>query len=96
MKLCPICDHELIGNFCPVCKRPVTKPLIISDGIYLNKSHSLPDVNCEFHDGDRKLTLLNRRHPADEPSCSYHYPSDGFSPGGIFRKKEKKKNQNKG
>ena len=78
MYLCPICDHELIGSFCPVCKAMRKNPLILPDGIYLNKAHSAPDVQCEFHAGDRKSTLLNRRHPRDEKECSYHNP-DGAS-----------------
>ena len=37
MKLCPICDHELVGNFCPVCRAMRPNPLILPEGIYLNK-----------------------------------------------------------
>ena len=74
MKLCPICDHELAGSFCPVCRAVRKNPIVIPDGIYLNKAHSSPDVQCEFHAGDRKTTLLNRRHPKDEKECSYHKP----------------------
>ena len=74
MKLCPICDHELVGSFCPLCKAVRKHPLILPEGVYLNKAHSSPDVQCEFHAGDRKSTLLNRRHPRDEQECSYHHP----------------------
>lgn len=77
MKICPICEHELIGSFCPVCRRVVKDPWYLSDGIYLNKSHYANEVQCEFHDGDRKITLLNQLHPADEKECSYHFSFDG-------------------
>ncbi len=77
MKLCPICDHELVGMFCPVCRKICREPLIIPDGIYLNKAHTAPDISCEFHEHDRKSTLLNRRHPENETECSYHNP-DGY------------------
>ena len=76
MNLCPICDHELVGSFCPVCKAMRNNPLILPEGVYLNKAHSAPDVQCEFHAGDRKSTLLNRRHPVNEKECSYHNPGD--------------------
>ena len=33
MKLCPICDHELVGNFCPVCRAMRPNPLILPEGI---------------------------------------------------------------
>ena len=75
VKLCRICDHELLaGAFCPVCRRVCRDPLILPDGVFLNKAHSAPDVTCEFHSGDRIETLLNRRHPKDEQNCSYHNP----------------------
>lgn len=73
MKLCPICDHELnAANMCPVCKKVVRKPWIVSDGIYLNKSHYKLELNCEFHGKDRKKTYLNQRHDRNETDCSYH------------------------
>ena len=84
MKLCRICDHELgPGGLCPVCRRFCRNPLILPEGVYLNKAHSAPDVNCEFHKGDRKETILNRRHPENERDCSYHNPAP--SPGGLRR-----------
>jgi len=57
-----------------VCRKLVTNPLTVSDGIYLNKSHFGNDGLCEFHMDDRKTTILNARHPANEKDCSYHKP----------------------
>jgi hypothetical protein len=75
MKLCPICDHELtVANYCTLCRRFVTDPLILSDGIYLNKSHFGNDGLCEFHQDDRKTTIMNGSHPKNERECSYHKP----------------------
>ncbi len=72
MKLCPICDKKLTGNFCPSCKKLVRNPLVIPDGIRLNETHYGNDDMCEFHAGDRSFTFLNRRHPENEENCSYH------------------------
>ena len=74
MKICPVCDHALVGNLCPVCRQIVREPWTLNEGVYLNRSHSLPDDFCEFHDThrDRRKLLLNERHPADETDCSYH------------------------
>lgn len=82
MKICPICDTELgAGNFCPVCKRIRPAPVVLPDGVYLNKAHSSPDVNCEFHGHDRAFTFLNRRHPEGEKDCSYHNDPDAHGSG---------------
>ncbi len=89
MKICPICDTELgAGNFCPVCKRIRSSPVYLPEGVYLNKAHSAPDVNCEFHGNDRAFTFLNRRHPEGEENCSYHNDpeSSGHGKDGTFRK----------
>lgn len=93
IKICPVCEHELIGSFCPVCRAVVKNPWFLSDGVYLNRSHYATEVNCEFHDGDRKTTFLNRRHPSGEKECSYHFPFDGAGfENPLFRKKAERKN----
>lgn len=76
MKMCPICDRELgTTNYCPVCKKVIRNPWVISDGIYLNKSHSNIELNCDYHRDDRKKTYLNQRHDQEEKDCSYHMNS---------------------
>ncbi len=49
MKICPICDKKIIGNWCNSCFK-IVEPWTISDGIYINERHSgnvTPD--CEYH-----------------------------------------------
>lgn len=49
MKICPICEKEIEGNFCRYCFRFVT-PWKLHDDIYINKSHShRQDKNCDYH-----------------------------------------------
>ena len=75
MNLCPICDRKLVGNICPSCKKIIRNPLVIPDGIRLNESHYGNDDMCEFHANDRHIPFMNRRHPEQEPECSYHDPN---------------------
>ena len=75
MNLCPICDKKLVGNICPSCKKIIRNPLVIPDGIRLNESHYGNDDMCEFHANDRHILFMNRRHPEQEPECSYHDPN---------------------
>ena len=75
MNLCPICDKKLVGNICPSCKKIIRNPLVIPDGIRLNESHYGNDDMCEFHANDRHIPFMNRRHPEQEPECSYHDPN---------------------
>ena len=75
MSLCPICDRKLVGNICPSCKKIIRNPLVIPDGIRLNESHYGNDDMCEFHANDRHIPFMNRRHPEQEPECSYHDPN---------------------
>lgn len=90
MKLCPICDHELTaGSYCPVCRKLVTNPLVLSDDVYLNKSHYGFDGLCEFLPGDRRVTYLNRSHPKNEKECSYHHPEISSKAEEIQRLLEK-------
>lgn len=49
MKICPICEKEIQGNFCRHCFRFVT-PWNLHDDIYINRSHSrAQDKNCDYH-----------------------------------------------
>jgi len=75
MKLCPICDHELTGgNYCPVCRKIVTKPWIIADEIFINKCHFGNDLICEFEEDDRRMYYTNGRHLKEEKKSSYRKP----------------------
>ncbi len=60
MNICPICEHPLVGNVCVTCKKVIKNPWRISDGVYINRSHSLPDDFCEYHMHGRVSTLLNQ------------------------------------
>lgn len=49
MKICPICDQKIIGNWCNSCHRFVT-PWDIGDNIHMNESHSRThDADCDYH-----------------------------------------------
>ena len=88
--MCPVCDHELLGAFCPVCKAVRNDGWTLPEGVYLNKSHSGQELNCDFHDHDRKTVIMNESHPEGEKECSYHNPEHydelGGDLEGIFTK----------
>ena len=73
MRLCSVCESKLLpGDLCPVCKTICRNPIVISDSIRLNASHTGDDKGCEFHKNDRKTPYMNMRHPENEEECSYH------------------------
>lgn len=49
MKICPICDKKIVGNWCGSCFKFVT-PWELNDGIRINERHSQKiDENCDYH-----------------------------------------------
>lgn len=47
-KLCPICDTQINGTFCKVCKKFVT-PVYFKEDIHLNTRHEADDIDCDYH-----------------------------------------------
>ena len=60
MLICPICDSTLVNRICPICKKVVKNPWVLDDRVFINRSHSLPDDFCDYHEKGRKTTLLNK------------------------------------
>ncbi|MGN0161425.1 MAG: hypothetical protein ACI4AQ_08575 [Lachnospiraceae bacterium] len=49
MKICPICDGKVTGNWCKSCHRFIT-PWELKNDIYINECHSAKfDEHCEYH-----------------------------------------------
>lgn len=66
MKICPICEREIEGNFCRHCFRFVT-PWKLHDDIYINKSHShKQDKNCDYHNPNTAYSKQEYMQPGYE------------------------------
>ena len=64
-KICPICDRKLkAGNFCPVCRRWVKKPLYMDVDYYLNERHPEYEDKCEYHSVSAHGDKGEKRMPA--------------------------------
>ncbi len=48
--LCPICDHELVGNFCTSCKKIIKEPIKYKGRYLPNESHGDYELNknCSY------------------------------------------------
>lgn len=72
MKLCPICDSQMSGNWCKSCHRFVT-PIVINTQIRLNAEHDmLHDDDCDFHGDDHEIAM-NRDIHRDFPEVSSNH-----------------------
>ncbi len=71
MKICPVCETILRGSYCPLCRKLQKNAWFLKDGVYINRSHSLPDSFCDYHRGERTVTYLNRSPSKQREPDSY-------------------------
>lgn len=66
MKICPICDKKIDGNWCGSCFKLVT-PIHINNGIYINERHpAQTNTNCDYHNPKIKYDKQEYMQPGYE------------------------------
>lgn len=68
-KMCPVCDLPLKpGNYCPVCRKVVRRPVTWEVDYYLNENHPQNEAVCGYHNPQMEADRYGDRGTTGKPT----------------------------
>lgn len=68
-KMCPVCDLPLKpGNYCPVCRKVVRRPVTWEVDYYLNENHPQNEAVCGYHNPQMQADRYGDRGTTGKPT----------------------------